>query len=159
MAVIVIVLILWYLAEKIDIYRNRQRVKRINQYKAEQRQLAQRQREQRRQLVVEARQEAAERKEAIREHQDNIKEIDRRFRSVQRVEKAERTIDVYGSILANMEEEAESLQNRIDYCKQNNLPYSGLSQELFKLQKKMLTYSDRVYNAAQIIEYENFKSA
>lgn len=159
MAVIVIVLILWYLAEKIDIYRSRQRVKRINQFRAEQRQLAQRQREQQRQLVVEARQEAAERKEAIREHQDNIKEIDRRFRSVQRVEKAERTIDVYGSILANMEEEAESLQNRIDYCKQNNLPYSGLSQELLKLQKKMLTYSDRVYNAAQIIEYENFKSA
>ena len=159
MAVIIIVLILWYLAEKIDIYRSRQRVKRINQFRAEQRQLAQRQREQQRQLVVEARQEAAERKEAIREHQDNIKEIDRRFRSVQRVEKAERTIDVYGSILANMEEEAESLQNRIDYCKQNNLPYSGLSQELFKLQKKMLTYSDRVYNAAQIIEYENFKSA
>ena len=159
MAVIVIVLILWYLAEKIDIYRNRQRVKRINQYKAEQRQLAQRQREQRRQLVVEARQEAAERKEAIREHQDNIKEIDRRFRSVQRVEKAERTIDVYGSILASMEEEAESLQNRIEYCKLKNLPYSGLKEELFKLQKKMLTYSDRVYNAAQIIEYENFKSA
>lgn len=159
MAVIIILLILWYLAEKIDIYRSRQRVKRINQYKAEQRQLAQRQREQQRQLVVEARQEAAERKEAIREHQDNIKEIDRRFRSVQRVEKAERTIDICGSILASMEEEAESLQNRIDYCKQNNLPYSGLSQELFKLQKKMLTYSDRVYNAAQIIEYENFKSA
>lgn len=159
MQVIIILLILWYLCEKIDIIRHNRKVKRYKQYQLEQKQAAKMEKERQRAEMLEIKQAEKDRKTAIREHKENIKLCEQRFRSIQRTEKAERTIEIYSSILENMQTEIDSLQRRIDYCKEKNLPYSGLSEELFKLQKKMLSYSDRVFNASQVIELENFRSA
>lgn len=80
MQVIIIILILWYLCEKLEIIRNRRKLKRYRQYQLEQKQLAAQEKERKKAEMLAIRQAEKERKELDRIWKEEIKQAEKEKR-------------------------------------------------------------------------------
>lgn len=92
MQVIIIILILWYLCEKLEIIRNRRKLKRYRQYQLEQKQLAAQEKERKKAEILEMRQAEKERKdlERIRKEEAKQAEKEKRLNTQRKVASSER---------------------------------------------------------------------
>ena len=92
MQVIIILLILWYLCEKIDIIRHNRKVKRYKQYQLEQKQAAKMEKERQRADALAIRQAEKERKDLERIRKEEIKqaEKEKRLNTQRKVASSER---------------------------------------------------------------------
>ena len=92
MQVIIIILVLWYLCEKIDIIRHNRKVKRYKQYQLEQKQLVVQEKERKKAEVLEIRQAEKQRKEEERIRKEEIKqaEKEKRLNTQRKVASSER---------------------------------------------------------------------
>lgn len=80
MQIIIIILVLWYLCEKIDIIRHNRKVKRYKQYQAEQKHLAALAKEKQRAETLAIRQAEKERKELERLRKEELKQAEKEKR-------------------------------------------------------------------------------
>jgi hypothetical protein len=92
MQVIIILLILWYLCEKLEIIRNRRKLKRYRQYQLEQKQLATQEKERKKAEALATRQAEKERKDLERIRKEEIKqaEKEKRLNTQRKVASSER---------------------------------------------------------------------
>lgn len=92
MQVIIILLILWYLCEKIDIIRHNRKVKRYKRYQLEQKQLASQEKERKKAEILEIRQAEKERKDLERIRKEEVKqaEKEKRLNTQRKVASSER---------------------------------------------------------------------
>ena len=92
MQVIIILLILWYLCEKLEIIRNRRKLKRYRQYQLEQKQLAAQEKERNKAEILEMRQAEKRRKEEDRIRKEEAKqtEKEKRLNNQRKVASSER---------------------------------------------------------------------
>ena len=80
MQVIIIILVLWYLCEKLEIIRNRRKLKRYRQYQLEQKQLAAQEKERKKAESLATRQAEKERKDLERIRKEEIKQAEKEKR-------------------------------------------------------------------------------
>lgn len=142
MQVIIIILILWYLCEKIDIIRHNRKVKRYKQYQLEQKQLAAQEKERKKAEALAIRQAEKERKDFERIRKAEIKaDIEARAR-----EQAESDIyfyieqkALYKDMLVDMENRLNTEKLKLKYDKELNEKVAGAisEKEMTRRQKEV----------------------
>lgn len=142
MKVIIIILVLWYLCEKIDIIRHNRKVKRCKQYRLEQKQLAAQEKEHKKAEMLAIRQAEKERKDLERIRKAEIKaDIEARAR-----EQAESDIyfyieqkALYKDMLVDMENRLNTEKLKLKYDKELNEKVAGAisEKEMARRQKEV----------------------
>lgn len=153
MSTIIIVLIIWWIAQRLEAIRQNRRIQRIREEQARQRAEQARQREEqaraRREqarLEQEQRRQAREQErmdEALKRHEDQL------VRLTQRLELAEREISHYSPVLEALEKQAEILDNKVWWYEKNGLPCQGIKQELDKIKAKAYQVETKIIKAQQ----------
>ena len=137
MQVIIVLLVLWYLCEKIDIIRHNRKVKRYKQYQAEQKQLAAQEKERQKAKALAIRQAEKQRKEEERIR----KEEQRQFEKEQRL--------INKRCLASSETEymhyrREQIYYLIECLEDEQEGTTAGSDEWIKYQKKIMAYEKQL---------------
>lgn len=146
MSTLVIILILWWIAEKVDIIRQRKRVQRIQ---AEQQRQRAEQTRLRQQQAQQAREQERIRKEQTRQAEILNKHEAQIMRLEQRIALAEREIEHYTPMFEELEQKARELDNRIWWYQKNGLPCQGIKDQLEKIKAKSYSIETKIVKAQQ----------
>lgn len=149
MKVIIIGLIIWWIAQKLEIARRR----RIQRIYAEQKERQRRQMELEREQARLAKEQERQAREQERQAEQLARHEAQVIRFEQRIDLAEREISYYSPILEELTKKAKVLDNKIWWYEQKGLPCAGLKQELSKIKEKAFATETRIIKARQAREF------
>lgn len=137
MQVIIIILILWYLCEKIDIIRHNRKVKRLKQYQLEQKQAAKMEKERQRADALAIRQAEKERKDLERIRKEEIKqaEKEKRLNTQRKVASSERQY---------FQHRREQIYDIIELLEDGQSGTTHGSKEWLKYEKQIMSFEKQL---------------